>query len=102
DPILSFQISNGFHVRKVLKGYLPADRDSKAYGTLIEWNNIYYEEREQLIGSKKSVVRVGLVQWQMRPVSNINNLLEQVEFFVDAVSGYQADSILCPEFFTAP
>ncbi len=102
DPILSFQISNGFHVRKVLKGYLPSDRESKAYGTLIEWINIYYEEREKLIGSKKTVVRVGLVQWQMRPVSNINNLLEQVEFFVDAVSGYQADFILFPEFFNAP
>ncbi len=102
DPILSFQISNGFHVRKVLRGYLPGDRDSKAFGTLIEWNNIYYEEKEKLIGSKKSVVRVGLVQWQMRPVTNLNNLLDQVEFFVDAVSGYHADFILFPEFFNAP
>ncbi len=48
------------------------------------------------------MVRIGLVQWQMRPVSNLNALLEQVEFFVDAVSGYQSDFILFPELFNAP
>lgn len=102
DPILSFQISNGFHVRKILKNYLATDRESRTYATLIEWNNLYYDEEEKLIGTKKSVVRIGLVQWQMRPVSNLNALLEQVEFFVDAVSGYQSDFILFPELFNAP
>jgi predicted amidohydrolase/ribosomal protein S18 acetylase RimI-like enzyme len=102
DPILSFQMSNNFHVRKILKNYLPEDKDSKTYATLIEWNNIYYEEKERLLGAKKSVVRIGLVQWQMRSVDNLQAMIEQMEFFVDAVSDYKSDFILFPEFFNAP
>ncbi len=102
DPILSFQISNDFHVKKILRNYLPFDNESKTYATLLEWNNIYYEEKELLIGSRKSVVRLGLVQWQMRTTSSFESLVEQMEFFVDAVSGYQSDFIVFPEFFHAP
>lgn len=102
DTILSFQITNGFHVRKILRNYLVGDRESKTYATLIEWNNIYYEEKEKLIGTQKSVVRMGLVQWQMRTVANLSSLLEQLEFFVDAVSDYKSDFILFPELFNAP
>ncbi len=101
DPILTFQLANDFHVRKILTNYLPGDKDSKSYATLLEWINIYYEETEQLFGSKKTVVRVGLVQWQMRAVENLEELMAQVEFFVDAVAGYKADFVLFPEFFNA-
>lgn len=102
DPILTFQISNNFHVKKILRDYLPIDSESKTFATLIEWNNIYYEEKERTIGRKKSVVRLGLVQWQMRNLASIDALIEQMEFFVDAVSDYQSDFILFPEFFNAP
>ncbi len=102
DPILTFQISNDFHVKKILRNYLPVDNESKTYATLLEWNNIYYEEKELLIGSRKSVARVGLVQWQMRSSPSFDSLVEQIEFFVDAVSGYQSDFILFPEFFSGP
>ena len=101
DPILTFQLANDFHVRKILTNYLPGDKDSKSYATLLEWINIYYEETEQLIGGRKTVVRVGLVQWQMRAVENFDELMAQVEFFVDAVAGYKADFVLFPEFFNA-
>jgi predicted amidohydrolase/GNAT superfamily N-acetyltransferase len=102
DPILTFQLANEFHVRKVLTGYLPEDTESKAFATLLEWLNIYYEEKERLIGGRKSVVRVGAVQWQMRTLRSLDDLLQQVEFFVDAVAGYQADIVLFPEFFNVP
>lgn len=101
DPILNFQLSNDFHVRKVLKNYLPQDKDSDSYAALIEWNNIYYEANEEDIGQRK-VVRIGLVQWQMRSLSSLEGLIEQIEFFVDAVSDYQSDFILFPELFNAP
>ena len=42
DPVLSFQLSNDFHVKKVIKGYLAGDHESKEFATLMEWNNIYY------------------------------------------------------------
>lgn len=102
DPVLTFQLSNDFHVKKVLRGYLPGDTESKEFATLLEWSNIYYEEKEQLINAPKEVVRLGLVQWQMRLFKNFDALVEQVEYFVDAVSDYKSDFILFPEFFNAP
>lgn len=102
DPVLHFQLSNDFHVRKVLKNYLKGDKESMEYATLLAWNNIYYSKTENLINNPKSVVRLGLVQWQMRPFKDLDALYEQIEFFVDAVSDYQSDFILFPEFFNAP
>src|SRR5690606_13385689 len=40
--------------------------------------------------------------WQMRTFSNIEAFYDQVEFFVDAVSGYNADFAVFPEFFNTP
>jgi len=102
DPILTFQLANDFHVRRVLNNYIPDDTESKSYAVLLEWLNIYYEEKEPLIGGRKSVVRVGAVQWQMRPLGSLEEVLQQVEFFVDAVAGYKGDIILFPEFFNVP
>ncbi|WP_423146541.1 GNAT family N-acetyltransferase [Rubrolithibacter danxiaensis] len=102
DPTLSFQLSNDFHVRKILRGYMPGDVESLEYASLLEWNNIYYEAEEKTINSKKSIIRLGLVQWQMRPFPNLESLTEQIEFFVDVVSDYQSDFILFPELFNAP
>ncbi|GAA3946492.1 bifunctional GNAT family N-acetyltransferase/carbon-nitrogen hydrolase family protein [Hymenobacter algoricola] len=102
DPILTFQLSNEFHVRKIIRGYLPYDSESKAFATLLEWLNVYYEEEEKLIGNQKSNVRIGIVQWQMRATRSLEDLLQQIEFFVDTVSGYKSDCVLFPEFFNAP
>lgn len=102
DPVLSFQLSNDFHVKKILKDYLPEDEHSRAYATLIEWNNIYYQRKSKRLNRTRNVVRIGLVQWQMRRVNNMDSLMENVEFFVDSVSNYQSDFLVLPEFFNAP
>jgi len=102
DPILTFQLANDFHVRKILSNYLPDDTESASYATLLEWINVYYDDGSQLLGGKKSVVRVGVVQWEMRKMSQLSDLFQQVEFFVDTVSGYKADFVIFPEFFNAP
>jgi len=103
DPILSFQLANDFHVRRVITNYLPEDGESRAYATLVQWNNIFYEEKHQpLIGGAKQSVRVGTVQWQMRRTETVEELMQQVEFFVDAMAGYNADFVVFPEFFNAP
>ena len=102
DPVLSVQLANDFHVRKLLKNYLSGDIESLEYATLIEWPNIYYTRSVKLINAPKSEVRLGLVQWQMRQMAGLDDLFEQVEFFVDAVSDYKSDFILFPELFNAP
>ena len=40
DPVLTFQLSNDFHVRKVMTNYLPNDEESKHYACLLQWDNI--------------------------------------------------------------
>jgi predicted amidohydrolase/GNAT superfamily N-acetyltransferase len=102
DPVLNFQISNDFHPAKVLKGYLEGDEASNEYAVLMEWDNIYYERPTILAKTTKKVVRLGLIQWQMRPYQELDELLQQAEYFIDAVSGYRSDFALFPEFFNAP
>lgn len=102
DPILSFQLANDFQVTRLLKKYLPDDDRSAGYATLLEWNNILYEPTDTVIESRKTTVRVGAVQWLMRPMASVEEMMQQVEYFVDTVSDYQSDFIVFPEFFNAP
>ncbi|MGI1678913.1 MAG: bifunctional GNAT family N-acetyltransferase/carbon-nitrogen hydrolase family protein [Cellvibrionaceae bacterium] len=102
DPILSFQLSNDFQVKRLLHKYLPEDKKSLGYATLLEWNNILFEPNELVIETRKTQVRVGAIQWQMREVGSVDEMLKQVEYFVDALSSYKSDFALFPEFFNAP
>lgn len=103
DPILTFQLSNEFEVKRVLKDYLPEDKESKGFATLLEWNNLYYDpSKTPLIGAPRTSARIGCVQWQMRSLRSLDEFIQQVEFFVDALSDYKCDIALFPEFFNAP
>lgn len=102
DPVLSFQLSNDFHVLRIMKNYLAGDEDSKEFAVLLEWNNIYFDESPRLINTEKNVIRLGLIQWQMRSLGNLEALFEQSEFFIDVVSGYSCDFAVFPELFIAP
>jgi len=102
DPVLNFQMSNDFHPARIMQGYLEGDKESKEYAVLLEWDNVYYEKKSDKASTKKSIVRLGLIQWQMRLYKDLEELMQQAEYFVDAVSGYRADFALFPEFFNAP
>ncbi len=67
------------------------------------WNGIMCIMKKLNKAAKnKTIVRLGLIQWQMRLYKNLDELMQQVEYFVDAVSGYRSDFALFPEFFNAP
>ncbi len=104
DPVLDFQMSNDFHPKLILKNYLEGDKASKDYAVLLEWSNIYHEKSsEELTTTKtKTVVRLGLIQWQMRPYKDMADLMQQVEYFIDTISRYRSDFAVFPEFFNAP
>jgi predicted amidohydrolase len=102
DPVLNFQISNDFHPTKVLKGYLEGDKASNEFAVLLEWDNIYYEKKSLKASPDKKIIRLGLIQWQMRLYKDLEELMQQAEYFIDAVSGYRSDFALFPEFFNAP
>ncbi len=102
DPVLNFQMANDFHPSKILRNYLEGDSESNDFAVLLEWDNIYYQKKTKLAASKKKLVRLGLIQWQMRLYQNLEELMQQAEYFVDAVSAYRSDFALFPEFFNAP
>lgn len=100
DPVLSFQLSNGFTPIRLLKGYLPDDTQSEEYAMLMRWENIYYTQQKSTVNN--AVIRLGLVQWQMRVFKNIDDFYQQVEFFVKAISDYESDFCVFPELFNTP
>ncbi|HUH52251.1 MAG TPA: bifunctional GNAT family N-acetyltransferase/carbon-nitrogen hydrolase family protein [Flavobacterium sp.] len=102
DPVLNFQISNDFRPIKIIKNYLEGDTASNEFAVLLRWDNIYYEKALKEASVKKKTVRLGLVQWQMRPYADVDSLMQQAEYFIDTVSGYRSDFALFPEFFNAP
>ncbi len=102
DPVLSFQLANDFHVKKVLKHYMPDDDESMQFGTLLQWDNIFYQPRTTTSFNRKTSVRIGLVQWQMRNYRDMDELFSQVEYFIDSISSYQSDFALLPELFNGP
>ena len=102
DPVLNFQLSNDFNVRRVIKNYLEGDKESCEYAALLGWSNIYYTQPKKNPLTQKTVIRLGLIQWQVRPYNNIEEVLEQAEYFINAVSNYRGDFAVFPEFFNAP
>jgi len=103
DPTLSFQLKNGFEVKQLLKAYLPEDKASKGYATLLQWHNMYYDaEKPSLLDSRQSSARLGLIQWKMRYFENVDEIIQQVEYFIDALSDYKCDLAVLPEFYNAP
>lgn len=81
---------------------MPNDEASKGFATLLQWFNIYYEKDLDTIRYNKSTVRIGLVQWQMRDYGGLDGFLQQVEYFIDAVSDYGSDFVVFPELFNSP
>ncbi|GEA52784.1 hydrolase [Vibrio inusitatus NBRC 102082] len=103
DPILSFQLANDFDVKRLMRNYLPEDDASLGYATLLEWDNFFYEADIQSVHDiEKTLVRIGVVQWQMRAMRDLDDFMDQAEFFISSLSNYKADFALFPEFFNAP
>lgn len=102
DPVLTFQLSNDFHVKKILKNYMPDDSQSQEYATLLQWDNVYYRGDYVTAHRIRKNVRIGLVQWKMRLFDSLEDLFQQAEYFVDSISNYKSDFAVFPEYFNGP
>jgi predicted amidohydrolase/ribosomal protein S18 acetylase RimI-like enzyme len=106
DPVLSFQLRNGFEILGVLEDYLPEDRGSLGYAAHLVWRNPKVPQEEpsgrvkRYGGRLPDTVRVGTVQYRQRRVQSFREFLEIVEYFVDVVADYQGDFVVFPEMFT--
>jgi len=96
DPVLGFQLAQGFAVRGVMPNYI-RDPRSNDYASLIEWLNADYQPRED----EATHIRVACVQYQMRRVADWDDFAGQVRYFVEtAGEDYGAEFVLFPEFLT--
>jgi len=105
DPVLSFQMRNGFEPIGVLHDYLPSDRDSLGHAAHLVWRNPKYVGgsdggRSARGRHSQRTVRVSIVQYQQRRVRSFEEFGHNVEYFVDVVADYRADFVVFPELFT--
>ncbi len=103
DPVLGFQLRNGFEVKGVLPNYLPSDRESMGYAAHLVWLNPKYRSSVRTQAAGRDVaerVRVAIVQYQQRKVASFEEFGRNVEYFVDVVADYKADFVVFPELFT--
>lgn len=101
DPVLTFQLSNGFVIKRVIKDYLREDKESAGYATLMEWVNLEFLQKQPKRKITSQPVRICTIQYQMRKIGGFDEFARQVEYFVDVASNYKADFALFPELLTA-
>lgn len=104
DPVIGFQIRNGFEYLGILKNYIPQDKESMGFATHMIWQNPlcsdHVDKKLQQINRPKETVRLASVQFQMRKVNSFEDFIKHVEHFVDVAADYRSDFVLFPELFT--
>lgn len=100
DPVLTPQLSNGFVLKRLIPEYLPSDKESLGYATFLEWSNVDYRPDPTRHPRDVSVVRICVVQYEMRAVKDFAEFATNCEYFVDAASDHRADFVVFPELFT--
>ncbi|WLD94022.1 bifunctional GNAT family N-acetyltransferase/carbon-nitrogen hydrolase family protein [Alkalihalobacillus sp. AL-G] len=100
DPVLTFQLMNEFTVMRINPSYLPDDKASNSYATLMEWNNIDYRPTSKRHFKTSFPVRITTIQYMMKQIDSFDELANQVEYYVDVASDYGSDFAVFPEIFT--
>ncbi len=103
DPVLRFQLANGFEPQGVIDSYLPEDKQSKAFAVRMVWRNPYVDSdspKKHRVPRDVESVRIATCQLQARAVTGFDEFMKHVEYFVDVAADYEADFIVFPELFT--
>ena len=103
DPVLYFQLRNGFKSIGILKDYLPSDSESLGYACHLLWENPEYEAKKSSTlhtAGTLDKVRISVVQYKQRRIASFDEFKQIVTYFVDTVSDYKSDFVLFPELFT--
>jgi len=103
DPVVGFQLRNGFEPIGILEDYLPEDRRSCGYAVHLVWRNPYVDPDEPArfrVPRGVESVRIATCQLQMRAVKDFAEFVAAIEYFVDVAADYRSDFIVFPELFT--
>ncbi|WNF37469.1 bifunctional GNAT family N-acetyltransferase/carbon-nitrogen hydrolase family protein [Bacillaceae bacterium IKA-2] len=101
DPVLTFQVMNGFTLKRINKNYLEDDSASMKYATLMEWNNVDYQPSTKRHFKTSFPVRICVIQYSMKKIDAFEDFAKQCEFYVDVAASYESDFAVFPEIFTA-
>ena len=105
DPVIGFQLANGFEPIGILENYLPEDKRSRGYAAHMVWRNPYInpdEPPEFRVPRDIESVRLATVQLQARAVESFEEFIANCEYFVDVAADYRSDFVVFPELFTLP
>lgn len=100
DPVLSFQLLNGFTLMRINPNYLPDDKASEKYATLMQWLNVDYHPKTKRIFKTAFPVRICVVQYGMKQIESFDEFAKQVEYYADVASDAGSDFVVYPEIFT--
>jgi predicted amidohydrolase/ribosomal protein S18 acetylase RimI-like enzyme len=106
DPVLTFQLRNGFEVIGLMPDYLPEDKASLGYGVHLLWRNPLAPDEQEAKRAKNyggrlpDTIRVATVQYKQRRVSTFDEFVDLVRYFVDVAADYRADFVVLPELFS--
>lgn len=100
DPVLTFQMMNGFVLKRVNANYLLDDQASLKNATLMEWYNVDYLPKAQHHYKRSFPVRISVVQYMMKQIHSFEDFASQCEYFIDASANFRSDFAVFPEAFT--
>ncbi|WHY92361.1 bifunctional GNAT family N-acetyltransferase/carbon-nitrogen hydrolase family protein [Neobacillus cucumis] len=100
DPVLSFQLLQGFTIKRINTRYLPDDKASDSMATLMEWNNVDYRPKSKRIYRTAFPIRICAVQYMMKKIDSFQDFSRQVEYYVDVAADFGSDFVVFPEIFT--
>ncbi len=100
DPVLTTQLSNGFVLKRLLEAYMESDTESSGFATYLEWSNLDYQPDPHKKFIATRVIRICVVQYQMREIRTFEDFARQCAYFVDVAADYKSDFILFPEMLT--
>ncbi len=107
DPVVNFQLRNGFEPIGVLPNYLPNDTESLGYAAHMVWRNPQYTEERQgptrgtyMQGLASGRVRIASVQYGQRRIRSFEEFRDMTLYFIDVCADYRCDFVLFPELYT--
>ncbi|QKS70670.1 GNAT family N-acetyltransferase [Paenalkalicoccus suaedae] len=100
DPVLTFQVMNGFTLKRINRNYLDDDKASLRYATLMEWNNVDYRPTSKRHFKTALPVRICAIQYMMKKIDSFDEFAQQCEYYADVGASYNSDFVVFPEIFT--
>ena len=100
DPVLTFQIMNGFVVKRIIAEYLDDDEASLHFAVLLEWSNVDYLPKSKRHFIRAFPVRICAVQYALKRIDSFEEFARQCEYYVETSAIYESDFVVFPESFT--